>query len=582
MLNIAQYRLARVAVRTLLLVLLAPASVVAQLSTEHPATVVPLPSTRLPRTHQPRPTSAAISAGDLMARLYIFADDSMQGREAGTIGNVKGTAYIAAELKRMGLRPAGDSGTYFQVLPFKVRSVDSNSVITVGDAKLPFGREWGSTSPTDIVMHDQPIVYGGVLGDSSFVPLDSLEGKLVVARLSPTNIQGGLRVIGQVASKSAGVMVIGPAQFLPFFTRPQQYLDEPGAAAGPTGSMIYLSDSAAARLFDAPLGTLAVGAAGKPVGIEIHVRTEPTPYPARNVVAILPGSDPKLRGQYVAIGGHTDHIGFNHAPVDHDSIRIYNHIVRPGGAEQQGARATPDQQVEVNKELAAWRAAHPGEARIDSIYNGADDDGSGTVTVLEIAEKMASLRPAPKRSMLFVFHVGEEKGLLGSRYFTDHPTVPRDSIDAQLNMDMVGRGDAWDQTGTDKTGKPLHGGPRLLMLVGSRRLSTELGNLVEQVNAEGKHGLVFDYSFDANGHPENIYCRSDHYEYARYGIPIVFFTTGVHSDYHQVTDEPEYIDYDHMSRIASFIEDVALRVANLDHRVVVDHAKPDPHGACQQ
>ncbi len=93
---------------------------------------------------------------------------------------------------------------------------------------------------------------------------------------------------------------------------------------------------------------------------------------------------------------------------------------------------------------------------------------------------------------------------------------------------------------------------------------------------------MFDYSLDANGHPQNIYCRSDHYSYARYGIPVVFFTTGGHSDYHQVTDEPEYIDYDHMARVANLIEDVAMHVADLDHRVVVDHPKPDPHGQCQQ
>jgi hypothetical protein len=378
------------------------------------------------------------------------------------------------------------------------------------------------------------------------------------------------------------VLVIGPPQFLPYFTQPLEYLDEPGAATSPLGSMIYLSENAASQLFDAPLGQLAVGTAGKPIGMDIRVRTGPTPYPARNVVAILPGSDAKLRGEYVAVGAHTDHIGFNHMPVDHDSIRIYNHIVRPGGAEDQGARATPEQQTEVNKELAAWRLAHPGETRLDSIYNGADDDGSGTVSALEIAERLAALKPAPRRSILFVFHIGEEKGLLGSRYYTDFPTVPRDSIVAQLNMDMVGRGDAWDQTGLDKSGRALHGGPNSLFLVGSRRLSTELGDIVERVNAEGKHGLVFDYAFDANGHPEYIYCRSDHYEYARYGIPIVFFTTGVHSDYHQVTDEPEYIDYQHMARVASLVEDVTVHVANLDHRVVVDHPKPDPRGACQQ
>ena len=554
----------------------------AQMPAQKPASVVPLPATRLPRTHKPQPTSAAISPADLMTRLYIFADDSMMGREAGTLGSFKATAYIASEVRKIGLQPAGDSGGYFQVIPFKQRTVDTNSVITVGTTRLPFGHGWGAAPPSDIVQHDEPTVYGGVLTDSNFVSLDSVAGKVVVARLSPTNIGGSFAKIAQIAPRSAGVVVIGPAAFLPYFTQPLQYLDEPGAQASPLGQIIYTTDSAAAQMFDAPLGQLSPGAAGKAIGVEIHVQTGPTPYPARNVVAILPGSDPKLRGEYVALGGHTDHIGFNHEPVDHDSLRIYNHIVRPGGAENQGARATPEQQAEVNKELAAWRAAHPGETRLDSIYNGADDDGSGSMTTLEIAQRMAALRPAPKRSIIFVWHVGEEKGLLGSTYFTDFPTVPRDSIVAQLNMDMVGRGDAWDQTGVDKAGNPLHGGPNYLQLVGSRRLSTELGDLVEKVNKDDKHGFTFDYSMDANGHPDNIYCRSDHYEYARYGIPIVFFTTGLHSDYHQVTDEPEYIDYDHMARVGSLVEDIALHVANLDHRVVVDHPKPNPHGACQQ
>ena len=124
-----------------------------------------------------------------------------------------------------------------------------------------------------------------------------------------------------------------------------------------------------------------------------------------------------------------------------------------------------------------------------------------------------------------------------------------DSIVAQLNMDMVGRGAAADIPG---------GGPNYLQLVGSRRLSTELGDIVEQVNREGNHNLKFDYSIDADGHPANIYCRSDHYEYARYGIPITFFTTGLHSDYHQVSDEPQYIDYVHMSRVANLVADNQL------------------------
>jgi Zn-dependent M28 family amino/carboxypeptidase len=268
--------------------------------------------------------------------------------------------------------------------------------------------------------------------------------------------------------------------------------------------------------------------------------------------------------------------------VDHDSIRIYNHVVRPGGAEDEARQATPAQQAEVNAALAAWRAAHPGTARADSISNGADDDGSGSVSVLEIAEQLAALKVKPKRSILFVWHAGEEKGLLGSAYFTDHPTVSRDSIVAQLNIDMIGRGNAWDVTGQTKEGEVLRGGPNYLQLIGSRRLSTELGDLVERVNTDSKLGFTFDYGMDANGHPMNIYCRSDHYEYARYGIPIVFFTTGGHSDYHQVTDEPQYIDYPHMARVAQLVANSALAVGNLDHRLVVDKPKPDPKGTCQQ
>jgi Zn-dependent M28 family amino/carboxypeptidase len=179
--------------------------------------------------------------------------------------------------------------------------------------------------------------------------------------------------------------------------------------------------------------------------------------------------------------------------------------------------------------------------------------------------------------------MGEEEGMLGSRYFTDHPTVPRDSIVAQLNVDMIGRGASSDITGSGKDGSLLHGRDEgYLQLIGSRRLSTELGDLVEDVNTKTKAGFQFDYGLDSDGHPQNIYCRSDHYMYARYGIPIVFFTTGGHRDYHQVTDEPEYLQFDQYRRATQLIHDVAARVADLDHRPVVDKPKPDPKGACVQ
>ncbi|HVX38438.1 MAG TPA: M28 family peptidase [Gemmatimonadaceae bacterium] len=571
---------------TAALIALVPAILGAQVQ-QGASTVVPQPATKLPLKHVPQPTSAEISAKDLMTRLYIFADDSMQGREAGTIGNVKGTDYIASEVKRFGLKPAGDNGTYFQTIPFKTRSTDSTSTLTAGGESLAYGKEWGGSGAQSLSNANLSAIYGGNAGDAaSLIDPSMTAGKLVVIALptGPTMFQSFRNVQKYGTSGAAAVAVIVPPMLLPFVTRPAQFLDDRPEGAPVPPATIFVTPEAAAKLFDTPLAQLATGAAGKTVSVDLKINTAPTPYPARNVVAILPGRDAKLAGEYVAMGAHNDHVGFNHTPVDHDSLRIFNHIVRPGGAENQGAQATPDQQAEVNKELAAWRGAHPNTVRPDSIDNGADDDGSGSVSVLEIAQKMASLRGAarPKRSILFVWHVGEEKGLLGSTYFTDHPTVPRDSIVAQLNMDMVGRGDAWDMTGLTKDGKQIHGNENYLQLVGSRRLSTELGDLIEKVNTDDHHGFVFDYSLDADNHPANIYCRSDHYEYARYGIPITFFTTGGHSDYHQVTDEPEYIDYDHMARIDKLVEDVAMHVANLDHRVVVDHAKPDPHGVCKQ
>ena len=562
---------------------LAPALLGAQAAaTQAPATVVPYPETTLPLKHTAQPTTAAITAQDLMTRLYIFADDSMQGREAGTIGNVKGTDYIASEAKKIGLIPAGDNGTYFQTIPLKVRSIDPKSTLTVGGATLVYGTDWVATGSKSVDVSNVQLIYGGVLGDSTqMIAPGAGAGKIVMFSLPPGASSRATRSAARSAQGAVAVAIVGLDQFMPFFTRPQTFVDDPSNQPATTPPTILISKAAADKLTAG--ASLAPGQVNPaPATLSLKLTVEPTPFPARNVVGIVRGSDPKLSGEYVALGGHNDHIGFNRRPVDHDSLRFFNHIVRPGGAEDGGKQATPEQQTEVNRVLAAYRTAHPGTQRADSISNGADDDGSGSVSVLEIAQKVASLPIKPKRSTLFVWHVGEEKGLLGSGYYTDHPTVTRDSIVAQLNIDMVGRGDAFDITGKAKDETVLRGNSNYLQLVGSRRLSTELGNLAETVNTQGKRGLVFDYAMDANGHPANIYCRSDHYEYARYNIPIIFFTTGGHSDYHQVTDEPQYIDYTHMARIDNYIEDLLVHVGNLDHRPVVDGPHMDPHGACKQ
>jgi hypothetical protein len=546
------------------------------------------------RTHTPTPTTAAITAADLKTRLYIFADDSMQGRLLATAGNVKGVEYIANEVRRMGLVPMGDNGTYFQAVNVIDRKYDPATRLVVGKTEF---NPW-----TDFALRDQgsgarsidgvQAVFGGTWGDSaSLIDPSAAAGKLVVLRVSPAGVtqgSGGGVNRGNVArhfANAAGIAVTSleamPAQMIQIFQQPNQLLKEGNDPALP--SFLYVSKRVAEALLGADIDSVKAGAIGSTVASTPRFVEAPTQYPARNVVAVIRGSDPKLREEYVAIGAHNDHIGWSTRPVAHDSIYVVNHLFRTGGADDRPPQLDAAQQAQVNALIADIRKRSNGaSARPDSIYNGADDDGSGSVSALEIAQYFAAQKVKPRRSLLFVWHVGEEAGLYGSEWYTDHPTVPRDSIVAQLNMDMVGRGAAADNTGITKEGTRYHGNPDYVQLVGSRRLSTQLGDLAESVNRAEKHPLALDYAMDANGHPSNIYCRSDHYEYARYGIPIIFFTTGGHADYHQVTDEPQYIDYDRMARVAQYVADLATRVANLDQRPVVDKSKPDPHGACIQ
>jgi hypothetical protein len=546
----------------------------------------------LPVKYAGPPTVPAITAGDLMTRLYIYADDSLMGRQFGTQYNVKATAYIEREARRLGLVPAGDSGGYFQNLPVSLKALDPASTITAGGIVFKAGTDFIATSVGRPKQYtNAEVVYGGtVLDTANLLPNEAVRGKIVVLR--PPSAQpdfrallqsAGFRAYQQAMAGAFPLTIVGdevPAAVVRNVLNPTR-----AALRGPQADLdtpisLQVTTRVADALFGAPLAGLAKGAVGKPLTSDVRIIDRPGQ--ARNVVGILPGSDPALKGQYVAIGAHNDHIGFSQAPIDHDSLRAYMQIVRPQGADSPARPATDAEMARIRAITDSLHKLHG--VRADSIYNGADDDGSGTVSVLEIAEAFAKGQGGvkPKRSIVFVWHTGEEAGLLGSAWFTDHPTVPRDSIVAQLNMDMVGRGAATDITGEDKAGGLLHGGPGYLQLVGSRRLSTELGDLIETVNKDMKLGFKFDYGMDANGHAQNIYCRSDHYEYARYGIPIVFMTTGGHADYHQVTDEPQYIDYTHMAEVAKLVFASALRVANLDHRVVVDQPKPDPKGRCVQ
>jgi peptidase M28-like protein len=535
-----------------------------------------------PIKHRAQPTTAAIDVGDLMSRLYVFADDSMMGREAGTPGALKGTAYIAAEVKRLGLKPAGDRGSYFQNVPFIARTLDPQTALRANEQPLtPFTdyvtAPFRGALPREI--DGAQAIWGGIAGDSAHaLTAEQAAGKVVVLTVP----QGAaFRILASSPlARAAAIALVGGTELTPpiVATGRSASLTLPPAPNAPSALITMMVTSGAAqRLLGGSIDGMAVGT----VGATIHgsFRFTERPAPTRNVVAILPGSDPSLRGEYVAVGAHSDHVGYRvTGPVDHDSLHLYNQQRWFATENPTGAALSPDERRAVQARLAEIRVNVDSlralrAARRDSINNGADDDGSGSVTVLELAEAFAKGRVKPKRSILFVWHTGEEKGLLGSRYFTDHPTVPRDSIVAQINIDMVGRGAATDLRA---------GSESYLQLVGSRRLSTELGDLTEAVNKAQPVPFTLDYTFDANGHPENIYCRSDHYNYARYGIPVVFLTTGLHGDYHQVTDEPQYIDYPHMARVGRLVLDLTRRVADLNHRPVVDKPKPDPTGTCRQ
>jgi hypothetical protein len=523
-------------------------------------------------------TSPEITAGDLRSRLYAYADDSMQGRRSGTPGNVKATGLIAAEARRLGLEPAGENGSWFQTVPIVTRTLEPGAGLTVQGESF---KAWDDIIPRDQgkgvrTVDGTQAIYGGTW-DGEMISLDQARGRLVVLSFPPVyGAPAGSVNRSQTTDRfntAAGIAVatldgIGPSDRL--------NLQESGARlASGTGydipAFMYVSARVAEALLGAPPSTLRPGAAGKTVSGNAGFVDSPVPSPARNVVAILRGSDPALRGQMVAVGAHNDHDGISPETLDHDSLRAFNRVMRPEGANSNPGQPTPEKLARVRAALDSLRRERP--ARPDSVLNGADDDGSGSMGVLEIAEHLAKSPNRPRRSVLFVWHTAEEMGLLGADWFTRNPTVPRDSIVAQLNVDMIGRGGRDDRP---------DGGPAYLQVIGSRRLSTELGDLVDRVNAEGKHGFEVDYQYDADGHPDNYYCRSDHYMYARFGIPIAFFTTGSHPDYHQLTDEAQYIDYDKMARVTRLIGDVASVVADLDHRIVVDKPKPDPEAVCQQ
>lgn len=549
-----------------------------------------------PRTWTPRPTEAAITPNDLRTRLYQIADDSMHGRNIGSPGDYQATAYIADVFRRLGLRPAGEGGTYFQNLPYGAFTLQGGAPrFAIGSATIAPGARWVPLSPSGASgtgatanVRNVPVVFAGRFGDTA-VALDParFRGKVAV-------FVGGPRVPeaetggGQAPSCAslpdrfgADAAVADDARQRARGVRPLARVDERARAAGAVGVLFIepidqfaaaaalhprgtmpVSDTITAgpgaaiidsvtaqQLFRKPAAQLTVGDAGASVTASWRYAFHVSSTPGRNVIAILPGSDPARAGEYVLISAHNDHVGVRPVAVDHDSLRAVNMVTRRQGANDPTCRPTPAQQHEIDSLIAHARSIRP--PRRDSIMNGADDDGSGTVVLLEAAEKLATEHPA--RSVIFVSHTGEEAGLLGSEWFTSHPTIALDSIAGAINMDMEAKGKVWEVK---------FGGPNSVQMLGARRLSREFGDIVDSVNAVRPEAMAIDRSWDVPANPWNRFCRSDQVHYVLHQVPVTYVSTGYALDYHQPTDEPQYADYDHMARVGNFVHDIALAVAN--------------------
>jgi hypothetical protein len=526
-----------------------------------------------------RAQSAAIDPAALRARLFTIAADSMGGRDTGSRGNWLTAEYVAAEFRRFGLEPMGESGTYFQTIPFVHEHLDTNGVLTARGQRLEIGPDLIPIGgAVDWSAGNQAPVFGGMAGDSTTFPEAGLtQGRLVVLTMPAGEIRQAFANIGPTlgsarmrgASGFAFIALDRVAADLREQLLQGNYTTDPPAPAG--APPLFLVSARAARiLLGADPATLAAGATGSPMAGGVRFRRDSLEWPARNVVAVLRGSDPALAGTYLSVTAHNDHVGYASRAVDHDSVFAHNRVVRPLGADSPDRPATPAEAARIRQVRDSLAAIRPSPR--DSIFNGADDDGTGTVALLEIARALSS-GPRPKRSILFVSHAAEERGLLGSQWFTDHPTVPRDSVVGEVDMDMIGRGDAQDLA---------EGGPAYLEVIGSRRLSREFGDRLEAVNARQPLPFRFNYEYDRPGHPLQYYCRADHYSYARWGIPAMALSRGEHADYHQVTDEPAFIDFDALSRVAGLVLDFAREIANLDTRPLVDGPRPDPYGPCRQ
>ena len=480
----------------------------------------------------------------LKSHLEFIASDELEGRETPSRGLDTAARYLAANLSRLGFKPMGDNGTFYQSFTLsRVRTVARLSSATLDGNSLTYGTDYYLNHAAGKAEGEMVFVgYGYRVPSIKLDPYKGMDvkGKVLVAlpleALAQLGItresaqhggRDGMESLEQIAvkEKASGVVMLTLKESEKNWSREAEASlgetnwtaptasDDDNPVQAPTitlsvrNSKVLLADeqksleqlSKLASQRGVALPTFALNAS-KRLSYANNAAVEHAS--TRNVVGLWEGSDPALKSEFVASSAHYDHLGIAESKPDD----------------------APDK---------------------DRIYNGADDDGSGTVAVLSMAEALAKSPTRPKRSVLLIWHCGEEEGLWGSEYFVEHPLVPLARITALLNIDMIGRS---KPKGDDKRSNRNLTGADEIYVIGSNRITPNLGALGERVN-KSAYNLKLNYKYDAPNDPENLYSRSDHFNYAKNGVPIIFYFDGVHEDYHRVSDEVSKIDFAKMEKV---------------------------------
>jgi hypothetical protein len=490
--------------------------------------------------------STQISAGVLKQHLDIIASDEYEGRETGRKGQKMAAQYIKEEFRHIGLKPGNDT-SFFQNYPLIVRK-PGNIDFSVNGTSYVYRKDFYTPPQPDF--HDQIFE----ANEAVFIGYginDSVSG---YTDYKGADLKGRIAIIyyGEPQKKDGSYLISCNTEPSSWSTSPIQKLDA-AKKAGATAVFFISSED---------LSAIKKNSRGS--GERIRV---PSEWMNKKEVLVFQISKEMankiMKTDLTALNKKNDEKGKTKPIRRKLKLKIEIHRDEPG---YSGENVIGILEGTTKKEEYIFITAHYDHLGIINglVYNGADDDGSGTVSVMTLArafEKAKEAGHGPQRSIVFMTVSGEEKGLLGSGWYVDHPTVPLKNIVCDLNIDMIGR--------VDDAHK---GDPNYVYIIGSDKLSSELHLLNEKENTNHTK-LRLDYTYNDPNDPNRFYYRSDHYNFAKNEIPVIFYFNGVHEDYHQETDEVSKIDFGLMEKRARLVFFTAWELANRPQRIVVDSHK---------